>query len=93
MRKTLAVALIALTCLVPSRLFGKGTTTKVLIEGSDLSKPIEITDRHILANFNVWTGPGTFSSQPPIFLTYFQAVGNAAACYGCSQTVSRSCRV
>jgi hypothetical protein len=35
-----------------------------LIEGSDLSKPIEITDRHILANFNVWTGPGTFSSQP-----------------------------
>jgi hypothetical protein len=64
MRKTLAVALIALTCLVPSRLFGKGRTTKVLIEGSDLSKPIEITDRHILANFNVWTGPGTFSSQP-----------------------------
>jgi hypothetical protein len=64
MRKTLAVALVALACLVPSRLLGKGATTKVVIEGADLSKPIEITDRQILANFNVWTGPGTFSSQP-----------------------------
>jgi hypothetical protein len=64
MRKTLAVALIALACLVPSRLFGKGATTKVVIEGADLSKPIEITDRQILASFNVWTGPGTYSSEP-----------------------------
>jgi hypothetical protein len=64
MRKVLAAALIALACLAPSRLFAKGTTTKVVIEGPDLSKPIEITDRKTLANFNVWTGPGTFSTQP-----------------------------
>lgn len=63
MRKTLAAALLALAFLLPSRLFGKGATTKVVIEGPDLSKPIEITDRKILANFNVWTGPGTFSTQ------------------------------
>ena len=64
MRKTLAVALVALAWLIPSRLLGKGATTKVVIEGPDLAKPIEITDRKILANFNVWTGPGTFSTQP-----------------------------
>jgi hypothetical protein len=64
MRKTLTAALIALACVAPSRLFAKGTTTKVVIEGPDLSKPIEITDRKMLANFNVWTGPGTFSTQP-----------------------------
>ena len=61
MKKFLAIALIMFLSAAPSRLLAKGATTKVVI---DLSKPIEITDRKILANFNVWTGPGTFSTQP-----------------------------
>jgi len=64
MKKTLVIALIMLLSVVPSRLLAKGATTKVVIEGPGISRPIEITDRRILANFNVWAGPGTFSSQP-----------------------------
>src|SRR6267142_2865909 len=44
--------------------FAKAKTTKITIEGADLKRPIEITDRQILANFNVWTGPGTGSNAP-----------------------------
>lgn len=64
MKKTLAIALMMLLSVLPSRLLAKSATTKVVIEGPGLSRPIEITDRRILANFNVWAGPGTSSSQP-----------------------------
>lgn len=64
MKMTLAIALVGLLAAAPPRLLAKGATTKVVIEGPDLPKPLEITDRQILANFNVWTGPGTFSTQP-----------------------------
>jgi hypothetical protein len=64
MKTILGIALIMLWSAAPSRLLAKGTTTKVVIEGPGLSKPVEITDQKILANFNVWAGPGTFSTQP-----------------------------
>ena len=64
MKKALAIALVMLSSAAPSKLLAKGATTKVVIEGPDLSKPIEITDRKVLANFNVWAGPGTFSNKP-----------------------------
>jgi len=32
---------------------------KITIKGADLKTPLEITDPKTLANFNVWTGPGT----------------------------------
>jgi hypothetical protein len=57
MKKTLALVLTMLLSAAPSRLLAKGATTKVVIEGPDLSKPIEITDPKVLANFNVWAGP------------------------------------
>src|SRR5882672_72756 len=64
MKRTLAVAyIVSLFLIVPSRFLAKGVTTKITIEAADLAKPIEITDRRVLANFNVWTGPGTFSTQ------------------------------
>jgi hypothetical protein len=63
MKKTLAIALIVLVSAAPSRLLAKGATTKIVIEGTDLAKPIEITDRKV-GIFNVWEGPGTFSTQP-----------------------------
>ena len=64
MKNTLAIVLIMFLAAAPSRLLAKEATTKVVIEGPDLSKPIEITDRKILGNFNVWAEPGTFSTQP-----------------------------
>jgi len=48
------------TWLLPSGLFAKGSTTRIVIEGPDLTRPIEITDRAILKNFSVWAGPGVF---------------------------------
>lgn len=71
MKKFLAIALIMFLSAAPSRLLAKGTTTKIVIEGPDLSRPMEITDRKILANFNVWAGPGTVfhpTGDPPSFI-------------------------
>jgi hypothetical protein len=65
MWRTLRLAFIISLCLiVPSRCVAKGATTKIVIEGADLVNSIEITDRKVVANFNVWEGPGTFSTQP-----------------------------
>ena len=65
MKRILVVAfIVSLFLIVPARFLAKGATTKIMIEEADLAKPIEITDRKVLANFNVWTGPGTFSTQP-----------------------------
>jgi hypothetical protein len=64
MKRTLAVAfIVSLFLIVPSRFLAKGVTTKIIIDGAGLAKPIEITDQKVLANFNVWTGPGTVSTQ------------------------------
>jgi len=43
--------------------FAKGTTTKVVITSAELQSPIEIGDPEVLKNFNVWSGPGTFSND------------------------------
>jgi hypothetical protein len=37
----------------------KGTTTRIVITGSELLGPIELRDRDVVAAFNVWSGPGT----------------------------------
>jgi hypothetical protein len=65
MKKIAASALfVSFFLFAASRILAKGATTKIMIEGADLAEPLEITDRKVLANFNVWTGPGTFSTQP-----------------------------
>jgi len=43
-------------------LSAKGSTTKITIASAELGRPIEITDPELLQNFNVWSGPGTFSN-------------------------------
>lgn len=58
MKRRFAVVLTALLLFAPSRLIAKGPTTKIVIEGADLQKPIEITDPKILAKFHVWTRLG-----------------------------------
>jgi hypothetical protein len=60
MRMALAVLLNSLLILsVPAPLLAKGKTTKITIKGANLKTPIEISGPKILANFQVWTGPGT----------------------------------
>jgi hypothetical protein len=48
---------------IPISLSAKGKTVRITIKGADLNSPIEITDPKILANFNVWDGPGTSSNE------------------------------
>ena len=60
MRIVLAVLLNLLLILsIPTPLWSKGKTVKITIKGEDLKTPVEITDPKILANFQVWAGPGT----------------------------------
>ena len=63
MKNIPALGLIIVLAIAPSMLLGKGVTSKITIEGPDLAQPIEITEPKILANFNVWSGPGTSSSE------------------------------
>ena len=64
MRMALAVLLNSLLILsVPTLLLAKGKTVKITIKGADLKTPIEISDPKILANFKVWTGPGTSTAD------------------------------
>jgi hypothetical protein len=64
LKKILAIALTVLLSVAPSVVLAKGATTKIVIEGPDLSKPIEMSDPKVLAHFNVWAGPGTSSTKP-----------------------------
>lgn len=64
MRKMLVVVFSLLLLVAPSTVLAKGKTTKIVIEGPDLSKPIEITAPDVLVRFNVWAGPGTSSTRP-----------------------------
>src|SRR5580700_11069075 len=61
-RKLVLVAFLSLA--IPARVFAKADISKITIKGADLKTPIEITDPKILANFNVWTGPGTSGTVP-----------------------------
>jgi hypothetical protein len=74
MRTTLAVLLSFLLILsVPAPLPAKGKTVKITIKGADLKAPIEISDPKILANFQVWTGPGTSSAdRQSLIIDWFQ---------------------
>ncbi|MGA8621052.1 MAG: hypothetical protein WB660_21315 [Candidatus Sulfotelmatobacter sp.] len=64
MNGLLATAIAFLLSAVPSQLFAKGETTKITIQGLYLKAPVEIVDPAILSKFNVWAGPGTWSSDP-----------------------------
>ncbi len=54
---------LLLMIAIPVSLPAKGKTIRITIQGADLKSPIEITDPKILANFNVWDGPGTSSNE------------------------------
>jgi hypothetical protein len=64
MKRMVALPFIFLMMASPARLFAKGDTVKITIQGADLKTPIQITDRKVLANIQVWSGLGTSSSGP-----------------------------
>jgi hypothetical protein len=58
-KRPLSVLYILVLLSIPAELFAKSETSKIIIKGADLSAAIEITDPKTLADFVVWTGPGT----------------------------------
>jgi hypothetical protein len=62
MKRLLPILVPFLLLAVPAEVFAKAVTSKITTKGADLKVPIEITDPKALANFNVWTGPGTSCS-------------------------------
>jgi len=75
---------LLLMIAIPVSLSAKGKTARITIQGADLKSAIEITDPKILAKFNVWDGPGTFSTQPG-FNAKFRALGllGGLGCMSC----------
>jgi hypothetical protein len=70
MKEPFVILVLLLTVFQPSSLRAKGITTRIVIEGLNLSAPIEITDPQILSNFAVWTGPGTSLNESAGQTTY-----------------------
>jgi hypothetical protein len=65
MRRMLTVVVAFLPLVIPARVFAKADISKITIQGVDLKTLIEITDPKTLANFDVWTGPGTRTGGSP----------------------------
>ena len=61
-RKSATALCRCLMPLVPALLLAKGVTVRIVIQGADLTKPIEITDQRI-QGFQVWSGPGVVTSD------------------------------
>jgi hypothetical protein len=64
MKRIAALSVVFLLLGNPAHLFAKAPTLKIVIQGADLATPIEIRDRKVLANFEVWSGKGTYSNEP-----------------------------
>lgn len=74
MKRMVALPVMFLLLVRPAWLFAKGDTVKITIQGADLKTSIQITDRKVLANIQVWSGLGTsswapgFDSEAPSFI-------------------------
>jgi hypothetical protein len=64
MMRRVGVLAAFLSLAIPVRVFAKADISKITIRGAHLKAPIEITDPKTLANFDVWTGPGTSDTIP-----------------------------
>lgn len=79
--KRLRIALLLCTSLLIIPLIGwsKGQTTRIVIEGDNLTAPIEITDPDILNQFSIWDGPGVGMRDPseaPDLAIYVESDGS-----------------
>ena len=64
MKRIAALSLACVLLATPVSLLGKSPTIKIVIQGADLTGPIQITDGKVLANFQVFSGKGTYSNEP-----------------------------
>lgn len=52
------VTVLGASLMLAETTWAKGAIIKIVIEGDDLSKSIEIVDPQILEKFTIWSGPG-----------------------------------
>ena len=66
MKRIAALSVAYLLLATPASLFATPTlpTFKIVIQGADLTTPIEINDGKVLASFQVLSGKGTYSNEP-----------------------------
>jgi hypothetical protein len=62
MRSTCCAGALSFVLATGAIVSAKGTTIRIVITGSALPAPIELSDRNVVAAFNVWSGPGTSSN-------------------------------
>ena len=62
----LSVTLLICTAVlaVPTICWSKSQVVEIIIDGDQLSSPIEITSPDIIGQFNIWNGPGVSTSGP-----------------------------
>lgn len=65
MNRLSVVFLSSLLLIIPNQLFAKAETSKIVIEGANLTTAVEITDPNVLKDFMVWAGPGTAVNEIP----------------------------
>ncbi len=61
MKRILALAFVA-ALMMPTSLAAKGPTTRITVIDLSGGASIDITDPLVVSRFNVWDGPGTFST-------------------------------
>jgi len=66
MKRIAALSVVYLLLAAPASLLAKSPTLKIVIQGADLTTPIQISDAQVLANFQVLSGKGTYTNEPRI---------------------------
>lgn len=60
----IAIVLSILLLSIPSTVWSKGQTIRIVIEGDHLAAPIEIVDPEVAGLFSIWNGPGVGMRDP-----------------------------
>lgn len=61
--KSILALFVAVAVLLPTSLVAKGPTTRIVIVDTQ-GHSVSLVEPTVLARFNVWDGPGTFSGPP-----------------------------
>jgi hypothetical protein len=64
MKRIAALSVVCVLLATSASLLAKSPTLKIVIQGADLTTPIQITDGKVLANFQVFSGKGTYANEP-----------------------------
>lgn len=64
MNRLAALSVVYLLLAATPTLLAKSATLKIVIQGGDLTSPVQINDAKVLASFQVLSGKGTYAYEP-----------------------------